>query len=145
MFGVLQPNPNRGFGDASSWRIESWSKEQIATFADYMTINPGDLIFFFLERMIYGSPRPSALMKLLMVNVHNLNYRDSHLPSPSKPRDGLITRDDDENWLYARVVVPFVPSPLKFEDGIDTDEALAASGCEFFWGFASGRGSASSN
>lgn len=137
LFGVWQPNPYRADRTDADWRRDRWSREQISTFADYLTINPGDLIFFFRDRMIYGIAEAISLEDTPGGNCALLNYPDSHLPSPADPNgrfDGLITKDDEAYWKYIRVVVPFVPSPLMFKEGIDMDEVLGAPGCEFFWG-----------
>ncbi len=134
LFGVWQPSPMDSEGRARTWRTDRWSKEMFATFADYLCISPGDKVFFFQDRLLYGIgevvERPGAPTRRGAL----LNYTNADLSSPP-------TEPSEENALYTgpewrrvRVVVPFAPSPTLWEEGIDMDEVLASPGADDCWG-----------
>ncbi|MDQ3690057.1 MAG: hypothetical protein M3406_08500 [Chloroflexota bacterium] len=65
-----------------------------------------------------------------------LNFPRSDEPNPPEPADdsAAIGPDADDEWRRIRLVVPFVPDPCYFAEGIDMDEVLAAPGAEAAWG-----------
>ncbi len=140
LFGVWQPSPAREKlnkeCDEDCWPAKPWTKAQAATFADYQLPTPGDLVFFFKERVIYGIGE---------VAKHGLNsdrlcpavwnYPTANEPIPSTPPNkGQALYTEGNHWQHVRVVLPFVPSPVFFKDGIDMDEALSSRGAEDAWG-----------
>lgn len=126
LFGVWQPPPARGERGVPTWHTREWSDAMLATFADYLTISPGDRVFFFKDRLIYGIGEVVGSAEPL------LNYPDSAEPHPPGPRekDALLSTGE---WKRVRVVVPFSPSPAFFKEGIDMDEVLSSRGAGASW------------
>lgn len=115
VYGTLMRRPEYG----------AWSVAAELTLADYLTMRPGDLVFFFRERQIYGVGRLTVLQPGL-ATAALANYPGATLPRarPSESRDELLYRqhrDDDMRW-----VVFFRPDPAFFTRGLDMDEVLQA-------------------
>lgn len=104
----------------SSPRHGTWEKHHEGTFADYLSMREGDLIFFFVKRKIYGCG--------MLVNVGDdckyLNYTDAGIPNgdqtESYQNSHLLKDDSTDNRCFCT----FVPHPYFFKKGIDMDEIL---------------------
>ena len=101
-----------------------WSPAIEYTLADYLTMRPNDLIFFFLERKIYGIGRIIGFE----IDDHKIatfcNYPGSSLPkanSPEEPETFLWKEDGEED---VRWIVFFEHYPYFFREGLDMDEVL---------------------
>ncbi len=101
----------------------SWSTAAELTLADYLTVRPGDLIFFFRERTIYGVGRITAIVPEAATAALE-NYPGSSFPNarPDDDRSNLLYRQQREEDL--RWVVFFRPDPAFFTHGLDMDEVL---------------------
>lgn len=92
------------------------------TLTDYMSMKPGDNIYFFCKRRYYG------IGELISVG---LDCKYCNYPHSSKRenfryediRDDLLVDYGDESSHY-RWLCTFKGSPCFFEEGIDTDEIL---------------------
>jgi len=126
LFGVWQPPPARGERGVTTWHTREWSDAMLATFADYLTMSPGDRVFFFKDRLIYGVGEVVGDAGAL------LNYPHSAEPHPPEPReeDALLST---VGWKRIRVAIPFSPSPAFFKVGIDMDEILSSRGAGESW------------
>lgn len=98
-----------------------WRRSQEGTFADYFTMKPGDHIYFFNDRKIYG------IGKIIDVNADckYLNYIGADEPKIFSDeeyigRKPLLTLADADNRCFCT----FVPNPYFFLNGIDMDDAL---------------------
>ena len=115
-YGTIIKRPRRGF----------WSTPAEMTLADYLTMRPGDLIFFFLKRQIYGVGR---LIGFPVEGEHWValcNFPGSssaHEPPPGNPEAYLWRENGEEN---IRWVVFFEHAPHFFAQGLDMDEVLQA-------------------
>lgn len=97
-----------------------WGTHHEGTFADYLSMREGDLVFFFVKRKIYGCGK--------LVNIgadcKYLNYKDAGKPhgnqTNSYKESHLLNDDSDENRCFCT----FVPYPCFFRKGIDMDEVL---------------------
>jgi len=101
----------------------SWSVAAELTLADYLTMRPGDLIFFFRERTIYGVGRLVAMQRGGSTAAL-ANYPGASFPHAHPPDDRTILlyrqrREEDMRW-----VVFFRPDPVFFTHGLDMDEVL---------------------
>lgn len=93
-----------------------------ATLADYVSMKPGDNVYFFSERKIYG------IGELVAVGP---DCKYSNFPGSSTcaavdyadVRDDLLV-DSGEDSVWYRWLCTFKASPYFFEEGIDTDEVL---------------------
>jgi len=125
-YGIWQP-------PSKEWNVEEWNSAQAGTFADYLTLLPGDKVFFFRDRMIYGIGELRVPKEIGGNTPALLNYPDSSYPNPTEPKEqDVIFAGSD--WKRLRVVFPFVPGPIIFRKGIDMDEALGSPFAHFFWG-----------
>jgi len=130
MFGVWMPRPK----EIGEWRNRYWSSEMLATIADYMTMSPGDKVFFFQNRLIYGIGEVVKTQKAPPRRGAILNYHDADLPNPREdPSSDSALFTLPEYWRSVRIVVPFLPSPLFFREGIDMDEVLSTPGADVCW------------
>lgn len=113
-----------------------WGAPFEGTFADYITMQEGDNVFFFHKRKIYGIGE--------LVNIHNdckfLNFPGSDLPYQYKLKDMkdkmILNKNKDD--LRKRVVCTFKANPFFFKDGVDMDEVLSSNPSSFkmlraFW------------
>lgn len=111
-----------------------WKTHHEGTFADYIGMKPGDNIYFFIKRKIYG------VGELLNIgeDCKYLNYEDADIPKGEiKVSESLIKRYDTSVSQY-RCICTFRPSPYFFKEGIDMDDALASDPVKFrmlraFW------------
>jgi hypothetical protein len=103
----------------------SWSVAAELTLADYLTMRPGDLIFFFRERTIYGVGRLISLTgqsaTAALANFPGAAHPHAH---PGDNREHLLYRQHREEDM--RWVAFFRPEPAFFTHGLDMDEVLQA-------------------
>lgn len=93
------------------------------TLADYLSMRPGDNVYFFCKRRYYGVGRLVAVGP----DCKYCNYPGSTLPRNvgyGKIRNDLLV-DYGEQSASARWICTFEGDPAFFEEGIDTDEILA--------------------
>src|SRR5690606_12031157 len=103
----------------------SWGIHHEGTFADYLTMNEGDNIYFFHQRKIYGIGE--------LVNVKGdckfLNFPQADLPIDyeyTTLSDKMILNGSEENKKN-RMLCTFKGSPYFFSQGVDMDEVLASN------------------
>jgi len=103
-----------------------WAYAQERTLADYLTIRPDALVFFFLRREIYGVGRVVSFKVGSQELVALANYPGASFPHASPPRnpEDYLWRENGEKNL--RWVIFFEPHPYFFKTGLDMDEVLAS-------------------
>ena len=99
----------------------NWMTYHEGTFADYLSMKPGDSIYFFIKRKIYGIGK--------LIEIHSecmfLNYIGADRPVDySKKNYKKLEPLLDEGTANNRCLCVFEPSPLFFLDGVDMDDAL---------------------
>ena len=57
----------------NSPRFDSWGGNHEGTFADYLSMNENDLVFFFIKRKIYGCGK----LKSISGDCKFLNYQNA--------------------------------------------------------------------
>ena len=122
--------------------IDHWRTHHEGTFADYASMKPGDNIYFFIKRKIYG------IGKLIEISSESDNIKDckfNNFPNASKPqffsysavKDQLLwdegSYSNNQRWICC-----FTPDPYFYKNGIDMDEALSSHPIAFkmlraFW------------
>lgn len=120
----------------SAPKNNNWRVHHEGTFADYATMQPGDMVYFFIDRKIYG------IGKLVLVgkDCKYLNFPKANIPekfSYEKIRKDLLW-DEGEESVNQRWICLFEPSPYFFKNGLDMDDVLASSPSSFkmlraFW------------
>ncbi len=116
--------------------LNLWRTHHEATFADYVTMEEGDNIYFFIKRKIYG------IGKLLNLksDCKYFNYPDASNPNQYKYEDlkKHLLWDEGEHSINQRCICIFKPDPFFFKTGIDMDDVLSSNPASFkmlraFW------------
>lgn len=108
---------------------DTWNTPNEGTFADYLSMKPGDHIYFFTDRRIYGIGE--------LINVGEdckyLNYKDADKPRGNQgvAYAKLDTLLDKSYSDCNRVFCTFKPSPLFFKKGVEMDDALNSNPDKF--------------
>jgi hypothetical protein len=117
--------------DDNKWRVN-----HEGTFADYTTMKPGDNIYFFHKRKIYG------IGELVSIDM-DCKYKN--FPEANEPRHfdyaairNLLLYDAGQESDNFRWVCFFKPSPYFFQNGVDMDDVLSSNPAKFkmlraFW------------
>lgn len=113
-----------------------WRQHQEGTWADYSTMRPGDNVYFFIKRKIYG------IGKLVEINgsCKFKNFAEANRAEQfdyNEIRDSLLW-DEGEKSVKQRWICTFKPFPAFFATGIDMDDVLASNPSKFrmlraFW------------
>ncbi len=112
-------NPERGF----------WDTAKEATFADYITMCPGDSVFFFNKRKVYGVGKLVAIKG----ECKYKNYPEASDPKKYsyKSIKNELLWDMGEDSRDCRWICTFVPDPCFFIDGVDMDDLLTSAPSHF--------------
>lgn len=112
-----------------------WGIHHEGTFADYFGMKPGDNIYFFSDRKIYGIGKLIKLKK----DCKYWNYQGADFINKTELSSlkNTILYDEGTNEDN-RCICCFEPSPLFFKEGIDMDDVLASNPSKFkmlraFW------------
>lgn len=102
-----------------------WKTHHEATFADYTTMKPGDNVYFFIDRKIYGVGE----MVSLKGDCKFSNFPEACIPNAFNYREkrDLLLWDEGNYSKEQRWICVFKPSPYFFTSGIDMDDALASN------------------
>ncbi len=117
-------------------RNNNWQTHHEGTFADYYSMQPGDNIYFFINRKIYGIGK--------LINIAG-DCKYFNFPGGGEPRiifyeevkDQLLWDEGDPS-VNQRCLCLFEPDPFFFENGIDMDDVLSSNPSAFkmlraFW------------
>jgi hypothetical protein len=121
--GRLELYVENGIYGTSNLESQYWAPPTLYTLADYVTMAPGDLIYFFQSRYIYGIGRIIAVDKDGIEHYVLCNSRRSYLP-PQSISPPYLWNGDKDPAIRWRVL--FRPSPKFFKQGVDMDEVLQA-------------------
>ncbi len=104
--------------DLSPNKRKSRSKILAATFGDFVTMRPGDNVYFLSDRKLYGIGT--------LVRINNDCKYDNYLGASKllpdcmyTPTDYLTTHDSRARWVCF-----FAPTPHFFKKGVDMDDVL---------------------
>jgi hypothetical protein len=115
---------------------EIWKIPHEGTFADYLSMQEGDNVYFFIDRKIYGIGE--------LVNVgfdcKYLNFPKADYPIQvvfKEVKDSMLMKLDKSS-INNRCICTFKPSPNFFKQGIDMDDVLSSKPGSFrmlraFW------------
>lgn len=113
-----------------------WRQHQEGTWADYSTMRPGDNVYFFIKRKIYGIGE--------LVNIGS-DCKFKNFPQANRAQhfnyeqiQDFLLWDEGPEAVSQRWICTFKPSPLFFKSGIDMDDVLASNPSKFkmlraFW------------
>lgn len=109
VYSTVLSNPSRN----------AWGIAHEGTFADYLSMKEGDLIFFFINRKIYGCGQ--------LVKIGNdckyFNYtgaKNPHYDENNYESTHILNQGDERNRCFCI----FEPHPYFFKKGVDMDEVL---------------------
>lgn len=100
-----------------------WRPAGEGTIADYLALRDGDLLFFFVERVIYGLGRVVALPRARRAALCNYRYAWDLGRQCDAP---FLWQDEPDDICHHPFVVFVEPHPAWWTQGIDMDEALGA-------------------
>ncbi len=104
----------------NSPRYASFGVSHEGTFADYLSMKAGDLIFFFVKRKVYGCGRLVNIGK----DCKYLNYTKASIPNGDRTNSYDTTRLLETGSSKNRCFCTFEPYPAFFKKGIDMDAIL---------------------
>ena len=104
----------------SSPSNSTWGLSHEGTFADYLSMKAGDLIFFFMKRKIYGCGKLTNIGS----DCKYLNYTEAGSPKGDQSSNYSETRILQSGDSRNRCFCTFEPSPAFFRNGIDMDAIL---------------------
>jgi hypothetical protein len=106
-----------------------WRHNHEGTFADYATMQPGDNIYFFIQRMIYG------IGKLVSLGS---DCKFFNFPEAGKPQKieylhikPSLLWDEGIYSVNQRCICMFEPDPYFFVTGTDMDDVLSSNPAAF--------------
>jgi hypothetical protein len=106
-----------------------WAHHHEGTFADFATMQPGDNIYFFIKRMIYGIGKLVSLAS---------DCKFFNFPDAGKPRRFEYTKikpsilwDEGDFSVDQRCICVFEPDPYFFTNGTDMDDVLSSNPAAF--------------
>ncbi len=101
-----------------------WRIHHEGTFADYASMKEGDLIFFFIQRKIYGIGK---LKNIPIGNTNNHDCKFLNFINSDIPTNYTLGTFLDKTSINQRFICIFEPFPSFFEKGIDMDDALSSN------------------
>ena len=120
----------------SNPRKNNWQTHHEGTFADYYSMHPGDNIYFFINRKIYGIGK--------IINLGE-DCKYFNFPGGSEPKifdygevKNSLLWDEGDISINQRCLCLFEPDPFFFTSGIDMDDVLSSNPSAFkmlraFW------------
>jgi hypothetical protein len=102
----------------------TWHQVYVATLGDYVTMQPGDAVYFFSNRNIYGIGRLTEVGG----DCRHLNFpqaSEARAFNYGQVKDDLLN-DHGASSVRQRWLCTFVPDPLWFRDGVDMDDLLSS-------------------
>lgn len=115
-------------GVYSPFTPQRWSAVVISTLADLVTMKPGDNVYFFSKRIVYGIGEiVSITPDILIAENHPKTSASSEdekecLLELVNSQSDLLPEGKTQRWIIA-----FKPSPKFFKAGIDMDDLLSSN------------------
>lgn len=114
----------------------TWQVHHEGTFADYATMRPGDNVYFFIKRKIYGIGKLVAVgSDCKYFNFPGAGHPQTHLYEEKRSE---LLWDEGIASINHRCLCLFEPDPHFFIEGIDMDDVLSSNPLAFkmlraFW------------
>lgn len=121
--GRLQLYIESGIYGTSRLGRTGWYPQTLYTLADYLTMWPGDFVFFFQQRTIYGIGSIVEVGGDLRSQSAVCNFPRSYLPT-QPPAPPYFWDGDNDHEIRWRIL--FKPTPAFYATGVDMDEVLQA-------------------
>lgn len=119
-------------------RNNRWARPHESTFADYVTMNEGDNIYFFIKRKIYGIGDLVGIGDKKQCKFENYPGASTPIKQDYARIKNKLLHDTGKDSINQRWCCTFRPSPFFFRKGIDMDELLQSRPSAFkmlrvFW------------
>lgn len=106
----------------------NWKTHHEGTFADYLSMQSGDNIYFFIKRKIYGIGKIKKIeYDCKFLNFENADISDNISEEEYEKANPLLKNASKKNRCFC----VFEPSPYYFENGVDMDDALNSNPSAF--------------
>lgn len=104
----------------------TWGQASVSTLGDFATMRPGDSVYFFSKRMVYGIGRIVQVVPGVTVLENFEGSTGLTLSSEDDlPADPLLM--ETASGKVGRWVIAFEPDPYMLATGIDMDDLLASN------------------
>lgn len=122
-------------GSYSTLMSPKWNEAVASTLGDYVTMRPGDNVYLFSKRTVYGI---GEIIEVISETAAIENFEGASLRSTieydcidmnSLAEDSVIGTGD--KYRVKRWIVAFKPSPFFFSNGIDMDDLLLSNPSAF--------------
>ena len=134
-------------GVYSTYMNPKWSMQTSATFADFATMKPGDNVYFFSKRKVFGI---GEIVEIEPGKPFLDNFKGASRGESPESSTELLTEyasatenqaampQADGKKRIQRWIIAFKPAPYFFSEGVDMDDLLASNPFDFrslrvFW------------
>ena len=100
-----------------------WGQAHEGTFSDYLSMKPGDNVYFFSDRNLYGI----GILKNILGDCKLLNYPNADIPELNADDYKKNILEDQAN----RIICTFEENPHFFKKGVDMDKVLSSNPAAF--------------
>lgn len=111
-------------GMYSTMMSPKWSSAAEGTLGDFITMKPGDNVYFFGKRKVYGI---GSIIDAGNGRAVTENFNGATLPRTIVDYDSDCIVPSSMNDKVGRWVVAFKPDPAFFDEGIDMDDLLSSN------------------
>lgn len=108
-----------------------WNSSTAPTLADLITMKPGDNVYFFSKRLVYGigevvEIRPGITLAEAFPGITTMDSAQEQSLSSSSSILDFVSLDvlDKPNGKIQRWFIMFKPSPVFYDKGVDMDDLL---------------------
>ncbi|WP_180687928.1 hypothetical protein [Trichococcus shcherbakoviae] len=110
---------------STNLKIENnyWGPAHEGTFSDYLSMKPGDNVYFFSDRNLYGI----GILKNILDDCKLLNYPNADMPELNADDFKKNILEDQAN----RIICTFEENPHFFKKGVDMDKVLSSNPAAF--------------
>ncbi len=104
-----------------------WSTAAASTLGDYVTMRPGDSVYFFSKRKVYGIGKIVEVGDGRCVTENFPGATSRRAVCWDKVSDKAIRKAAGADGKICRWIIAFDPDPCFFEKGIDMDDLLSSN------------------
>ena len=119
-------------GRYSTLMAAGWGSSTWGTLGDFLTMKPGDSIYFFSSRKVYGTGCVECLVPgKPVLEVFDGATSKGRVTKSLTGSEHLIDTPKNDDGKICRWLVAFTPSPFFFTKGIDMDDLLSSDPSAF--------------
>ena len=114
-------------GVYSTYMSVKWTQATVPTLGDLVTAEPGDNVYFFSSRKVYGIGELVEIARDVVVAENHSGVTNGKTYSQAPDDFGPLVDSGRVKDKVQRWVIAFRPSPYFFTTGIDMDDLLASN------------------